>query len=496
MVSSSRERSLVLALAAVGGLRVLLMSATFPVFNNADEPQHYDMVCKYASGEIPRGIENYGLEASQRIVLFESPEYLRTPGDFPEGQMPPPLWTHPPSLIAPFVERARAVWSSEINHESMQAPLYYALAGAWYRLGGWLGLSEGRLLYWIRYLNAPAFATLVGLSYLVARRIYPERTTVRLGVPLLLAFFPQDSQYSIGNDVLSPLLVGLAIYGLLEFVLNDRPDWSTSVRTGLCLAAALLDKFTNLPLVGLAGLVWLRSALVGGTSRESRNWPRVAASMAAAVGALAPWCARTYRFFGDFTGASAQVKIAGWTVKPLGRILDHPLLTPGGPIRFWHELLANFWRGEFTWHGKVLAQGWADHFYSISSLVLVSAAAVGLLRRKVAGERGERLGEIFCLLAWILAVASLVAGSLAYDFGDAWLPTSRHPYMTTGRWISGMLIPFLILYVRGLDRLLSLVRSQRAVLLTVSGIVVLVTVSEISLTWPVFGSAYNWFHLP
>jgi predicted membrane protein DUF2142 len=494
-VSLNRERRLVLVLAVVGGLRVLLMCATFPVFNNVDEPEHYDLVCKYASGHIPRGMETYGRETSQRIVLFESPEYLRTPSDFPDGRMPPPLWWNPPSLIAPFVERASEAWSAEINHESMQAPLYYTLAGAWYRLGGWLGLSEVRLLYWVRFLNAPAFAALVWLSYVITGRIHPERRTVRLGVPLLLAFFPQDSQYSISNDVLSPLLGGLALHGLLEFVLDRRPSWWASVRTGLCLAAALLVKFTNLPLVGLAGIVWLRSALAGGAARESRNWPRVAASMAFAAGPLVPWCTRTYLFFGDLTGSSAQVKLAGWTPKPLGRILDHPLLTPAGFFHFWHDLLANFWRGEFTWYATALAQGWADQFYAISSLVLLSATAVGLMRSKTVGDREERLGETLCLFAWILAVASLASVSLAYEFGDTWRPTNRDPYMTAGRLISGMLIPFLILYVSGLDRVLSLIRSQRADLLAVSGIAVLVTVSEITLTWPVFGSAYNWFHL-
>ena len=218
--------------------------------------------------------------------------------------------------------------------------------------------------------------------------------------------------------------------------------------------------------------------------------------MALPAGPLIPWCARTYFLVGDLTGASAVARMAGWTVKPLGRILDHPLFTPGGFSHFWHDLLASFWRGEFTWHGTVLAQGWADRFYSISSLALLSAVAVGLLRRTMAGDRGERLGETFCLVAWILAVAFLAAISLAYDFGDAWIPTSRDPYLTNGRLISGMVIPFFILYVRGLDRVLSLIRSQRAGILVVSGIVVLVTLSEISLTWPVFGSAYNWFHLP
>ena len=149
----------------------------------------------------------------------------------------------------------------------------------------------------------------------------------------------------------------------------------------------------------------------------------------------------------------------------------------------------------FIWHKERMALASVDGFYVVSSLLFVAIAAVGLFRVQGPGGTEERLSEGLCLGMSILAVAVLAALSVAYDFGDLAYPSRAYPYITSGRLILVVLIPFLILYVRGLDRLLAPVAREKARLVCVLAIVGLITVSEFLLTWPVFGSSYNWFHL-
>jgi hypothetical protein len=74
-------------------------------------------------------------------------------------------------------------------------------------------------------------------------------------------------------------------------------------------------------------------------------------------------------------------------------------------------------------------------------------------------------------------------------------PSHEKPYFTAGRLIGGVLLPFLIIYVNGLKRLLSFLKSSKYLLLAVGIIVIAITWSEISISMDVFKSQYNWFHL-
>jgi hypothetical protein len=84
---------------------------------------------------------------------------------------------------------------------------------------------------------------------------------------------------------------------------------------------------------------------------------------------------------------------------------------------------------------------------------------------------------------------------MRYDFGTCVYPSVDKPYFTSGRLIAGAILPFLILYIDGLRRILSKLRCAYALLFVVGIIVAAVTVSEIILSWSVFTSPDNWFHL-
>ena len=73
----------------------------------------------------------------------------------------------------------------EINWESSQPPLYYALAGFWWKLGQCIGRTQIESLYWIRFLNALLASILVWLGYVIARTVGLEDLGLSIRVHLL-----------------------------------------------------------------------------------------------------------------------------------------------------------------------------------------------------------------------------------------------------------------------------------------------------------------------
>ena len=90
------------------------------------------------------------------------------------------------------------------------------------------------------------------LGFVAARMIFPENLFLKVGVPALLAFFPQTVFYSIQNDMLSPLCFGAAFICLVKLLRADTPGMWLGTATGLALAATYLTKISNLPLRGRA----------------------------------------------------------------------------------------------------------------------------------------------------------------------------------------------------------------------------------------------------
>jgi hypothetical protein len=246
------ENVLILLLCAVAAIRVFIFSAAFPFFSNVDEDLHFDLITQYSHGRLPRAFDSLKEETLSWIVPYASPEFLFTPDQFPGAKFPPPLWKQSGPSVEPEIAATRAAWSSETNFESSQPPLYYVLASVWWRVGQRLGLSGLQSLYWIRFLNGLLIALVVLLGYLIARTVAPERVEVRLGVPLLLAFIPQNVFYALNNDVLSPVCFGGLFLCVLQWLRTSRPTILLGTLTGLAMAATYLTKLSNLPLVVVA----------------------------------------------------------------------------------------------------------------------------------------------------------------------------------------------------------------------------------------------------
>ena len=308
---AANERVLILLLCVAAALRVFIFSAAFPFFSNIDEDLHFDLITQYSHAQVPRSFDRLKEETLNWIVPYASPEFLFPPEHFPDGKFPAPLWKEPWSKVEPEIAATRAAWSSEINFESSQPPLYYALAGLWWWIGKHIGLVGIELLYSIRFLNAAVMAIVVWLGYVAARTIAPERLDLRIGVPLLLAFIPQNVFYAMNNDVLSPLCFGVLFLCVLQWLRTDAPSLLLGAVTGVAIASTYLTKLSNLPLIVIAVAVIL--ARLGAIVRRSPRAGLIAlvALLLCAAVPIGSWMVWLKLQFGDVTGSTAKIALPG-----------------------------------------------------------------------------------------------------------------------------------------------------------------------------------------
>ena len=328
--SASQERRIVLLLCLLAAVHVFVFSAAFPFFNTVDEQIHFDLAVKYSEGHVPRALERVSTNATPYVVIYGTHEYLWASNTFPIEQFPPP-WTQPMEKIAPELLSWQASWNNVTNHEVSQPPLYYTLAGSWWQLGRACGFHDGFLLYWLRFLNVLFVVALVWLGFVAARMIFPENLFLKIGVPALLAFFPQTAFYSIQNDVLSPLCFGAAFICLVKLLRADAPGVRLGMAAGLALAATYLTKISNLPLLAVSGAVVLfKISRLARAGKLRTAFPALAALALCAGLPIGGWLAWTKCHFGDFTGTAAKIQFLGWTHKPFGEWWQHPIFTPHG----------------------------------------------------------------------------------------------------------------------------------------------------------------------
>jgi len=502
-VTDKFEARLVVALCLIAAARVFFFSAAFPFFGNVDESAHVDLVVKYSRGYVPREpVELYDTETARLVARYQTLEYVQQPSRFPMG-FPRPLWEAPPEVERRALSARVAQLERKANHEVHSPPSYYAFAGLGYRLGKSLGLSERQGLYGIRFLNAPLFALLVWLAYRFCRNGCPRRQDLYLGVPLVLAFLPQDVFYSVNSDVLSPVLFTASLIVLLSWWHRERPAIHLGVWLGFLVAATFLVKFTNIALalvfgVALALMAW-RWIEEGRTARALLT---VAPAALAALVPVGAWLVRNLGLFGDLSGMGPKIEELGWTRRPAAEWLSHPIFTPRGFWTFWDGVLRTLWRGELVWHLKRLASPVADAFYTFSSTVGLIAAgtAWGMERRRVPPvAAAPTVRTDFRAVVWAsvaLSVLCLMVLSISFDYNRSYYPSEAHPFFTSGRLIAGALVPFLFLWVEGLSLLLRGRERVKPLLVVLASICLAITVSEVLLTRPVISNPYNWFHVP
>jgi hypothetical protein len=389
-----------------------------------------------------------------------------------------------------------AVWQNLKNHETASFPVYYIVSGIWCKAGRVLGISGGHLLFWIRFLNVPLFTVLVWFSYRLARTFFPEKPLQQIGLPLLVAFFPQDVFYSINSDTISPLLFATSFFMLLQIYFGNK-SCRYHFLAGLAVAATLLVKMSNVAVLVLLGvIVALKVRKLAGEKKIKEYLPRLSILLAAAAIPVGIWLTRNYFVLGDIMGTREKIKHLGWTVKPLNMLLGHPIFTYAGLSYFLSELTKTFWRGEFVWHAERIAWWGTDLFYVVSSGVFIAACAIGVMSNRDKADQRYRFVVAMSFLVVGISVLLLAILSTLYEFDGCWYPSREKPYFVSGRLIAGVLLPFLLIYIDGLEQIFRrLGLRERAVLLAIVVIVIGITLSELWLTAKVFASPYNWFSL-
>ena len=466
------------------------------------------MVVKYSRGHLPRAIEPLGEESSQYILAYGSPEFITPPQSYPDGRYPIPFWAQHVSAASEAGRReaafqqASASWLQleEIanwqNYESPEQPLYYALAGLWWHVGQWCGQTGLHLIYWIRFLNILIVVALVWVGYVAARLVFPDNFWLRLGVPAMLAFFPQQAFSSIENDVLSPLCFGVAFICLIRIARAEQPGNGLAIATGLALSATFLVKMSSLPLLGVSALAVLLKIWHLHKARKLRAvLPTFILLFFCAVLPVAGWLAWSKYAFGDFTGSAAKLHFLTWTVKPFNEWWHHPIFTPQGFWVFMSGLLVGFWQGELWWHGQSLTLPAVNALYVISSLIFIGLAAASLHPKTTTATKTRCYSLWLSFWLCVAGVAFLAFLSIIYDFGICMYPSRGYPFMTAGRLILGALIPFLLLFLYGMDYLLRGAKNKWLWPAALSGMILFMLISEIITDWPVFFSRYNWYHL-
>jgi hypothetical protein len=339
-------------------------------------------------------------------------------------------------------------------------------------------------------------AALVWLGFVAARLVFPERKFLQFAVPALLAFLPQSAFYSIQNDVLSPLCFGAAFICAIKFMRAETPDLRLGAVTGLAFAATFLAKITNLPLLAMSALaVAYKIIQLARAGKLRAAAPAALVLVGCAALPIAGWLAWCKHVFGNFTGSAAKVALLNWTLKPFGEWWHHPIFTPHGLWIFISGLLATFWQGELEWHRQPLAWPLVDLIYALASIGLIGVAGVTLLSRSAAATASQRRELAFGFACCLAAVAFLGFLSIIYDFGDCPRPSREIPFFTSGRMVLGALIPFLLLFVYGLDRALSRMKINWLQPLLLTTMILCMLIFEAAINWPVFSSQYNWFHL-
>lgn len=495
--AAAHERKIILFLCLVAVVRVLIFSATFPFFNVVDEQEHFDLVVRYSHADIPRAVGPLCDEALDFVAIYHTPEYLWPPSTFPGGKIPPPPWTLPINAAAKNLLDTKALWKEKVkNQEASQPPLYYTLAAMWWHLGKWFGLDGGHLLYWIRFLNVFFVAALVWIGHVAARTIFPNRWFLRLGVPAMLAFLPQTAFYAIQNDVLSPLCFGAAFILLVKFGGAEIPGARLGFYAGLAVAATFLAKVSNAPLLAVsAAFVALKIFQLAKAGKLRAAAPAIGLLAVCAGLPVALWLAWCQYNFGDLTGSEPKIQFLGWTHKPFAEWWHHPIFTPHGFWAFFSDLLATFWQGELLWDRQPLALPVVNFIYVISSVIFLGIALASLLAKSQAEEKIQRQALWFGLACFTAAVAFLGFLSTIYDFHDCFRPSRDFPYFTSGRMMLGVLIPFLLLYLYGLDHVLEKINSRWLRPCVLTAMVLFMLVMEITIDWRIFPNEYNWFHL-
>ncbi len=168
----------------------------------------------------------------------------------------------------------------------------------------------------IRFISIALGAITIVLGYLIARRIFPDRSALPIGTAALIAFNPMFVfiAASVNNDNLVIALTSLALYLTLACWYEppgrvNRLGWVRRLLLGLALGGAALTKISGLTLLPFVALLLTIRHL---RARDWRGWIFTGVMLLALVAAVAGWWyVRNAQLYGEPLGLATMVAIAG-----------------------------------------------------------------------------------------------------------------------------------------------------------------------------------------
>jgi 4-amino-4-deoxy-L-arabinose transferase-like glycosyltransferase len=429
----------VLIFLAVGALYSLVT----PIFEASDELSHYPVVKHIADG---RGliVQNREAETAWKQEGSQPPLYyviaaLATAW-IDTGDLEALLWENPHVNIGKPLAHGNK--NLVIHTERATFP--------------WQGTALA--VHLIRWLSLLMQAMTVLLTWRLAREIAPGRRDFALAAAALVAFNPMFLfiAASVNNDNLIVPLATLVLWLLVRTLKHSWIDNRGAILLGALLGMAVLTKLSGLALLPLAAgvlaIVAIRRRAWGALAR----WGIIVSVLVAVIAGW--WYVRNWRLYGDPTGLSAMLEIAGR--RPESPSLCELL----GELR---GLLMSYW-GVFGGF-NVVAPKWLYHVYEAVTLV----GLVGWLPLAFRLGNRQRLPQarLLCVLvAWIVlmlvslirwtsvtyasqgrllfpaisALSVLLAGGLVGWLPGRWQKQS-YGAVVAGLGLSAILLPFVII---------------------------------------------------
>ena len=281
----------------------VIYSLTTPIFEASDEVSHYAVVQSLAdTGALP--VQRPG---------------VKTPWD-QEGSQPPLYYALMSPLARLIDTRDAAARMYRNPHAAPGDPSLDANRNLVIHLPAeafpWR--NTALVVHVIRLLSILMGAGTIALSYLIARRIFPDQRTrsIPLGTALLIAFNPMFIfiSASVNNDNLTILLTSLALYLGVECWYEPagrigRLGWGRRLLLGVVLGGAALSKISGLTLLPIIGLMMtIRHLRV----RDWRGWIVSGVLIAVPVLLMAGWWyVRNVQLYNELFGLNTMASIAG-----------------------------------------------------------------------------------------------------------------------------------------------------------------------------------------
>jgi Tetratricopeptide repeat len=359
--------------------------------------------------------------------------------------------------------------------EMYQPPLYYIIAALVVKLGGHARADAGAVvaLRSLGYLAGVLQAVLVLASL---RLLFPLRPARVYAGFVLAAALPMQlylCQY-MSNESGAALLGSASIYLALRILTRHDTSLGSHLGLGMTLGAAMLAKFSTLPVLAVVFVV-LAGRLYRSGVRETRVWARSLGVTAATSLAVCGWhFARVALRFGNpFTGNWDLATGFHWWQDPgyhvpgdylrFGASLSAPIFS--AVHSFGDGLYSTLW-GDGLVGGRSSSEPWPPWNYPLMSagylLALLPTAAlviggVAAIWRLVREPRAE----------WFLLLG--VLGSIVLGVT---VMTLRIPVYAQIRAFYGAsaLVPACALGAWGLDLLATRARAPRTIVLALFGV--------------------------